>query len=120
VTASLIELLKSVLVAWFQGIPDFLAFRTHREPFRVAAGHPHLATECHNRRAHHHGLGQLVLGHVVGEALMIALLNAILSLLLGALIDDGLGAGTWLLTHVGQSRQRTRRGVSAREEGSSS
>jgi hypothetical protein len=51
---------------------------------------------------------------------MIALLNAILSLLLGALIDDGLGAGTWLLTHVGQSRQRTRRGVSAREEGSSS
>lgn len=47
---------------------------------------------------------------------MIALLNAILSLLLGALIDDGLGAGTWLLTHVGQSRQRTRRGVSAREK----
>ena len=51
---------------------------------------------------------------------MIALLNAILSLLLGALINDGLGAGTWLLTHVGQSRQRTRRGASAREEGSSS
>ena len=37
---------------------------------------------------------------------MIALLNAVVGALLGALVDDGLGTWTQLLTHIGQSRQR--------------
>ena len=37
---------------------------------------------------------------------MIALINAVVGALLGALVDNGLGAWTQLLTHVGQSRQR--------------
>ena len=36
---------------------------------------------------------------------MIALLNAVVGALLGALVDNGLGTWTQLLTHVGQSRQ---------------
>ena len=40
---------------------------------------------------------------------MIALLNAVVGPLLSALVDNRLGAGTRLLTHVGQSRQLTTR-----------
>ena len=36
---------------------------------------------------------------------MIALLNAVVRAFLGTLIDNRFGTGTWLLTHVGQSRQ---------------
>jgi hypothetical protein len=43
----------------------------------------------------------------VGEALVIAFLNAVVGALLGALVDNGFRAGTWLLTHIGQSRQRS-------------
>jgi hypothetical protein len=45
----------------------------------------------------------------VGEALVVALVNAVVRALLGALVDNGSRAGTWLLTHVGQSRQRSDR-----------
>jgi hypothetical protein len=98
---------KSVLVATgFQGFPDLLAFRAYREALGIAAGYPYLAAECDNGRTHHHCLGQLVLGYVVGKALVVALLNFVIGALLGALVDNGLGARTRLLTHVGQSRQR--------------
>ena len=98
---------RSVLgAAWIKRFPDLLAFRTDREALGVAAGHPDLAAECDDGSAHHHRLGQLVLGHVVGEALVVALLNLVIGALLGALVDNGLGARTRLLTHVGQSRQR--------------
>jgi hypothetical protein len=36
---------------------------------------------------------------------MIALINAIVGAFLGTLIDNRFGTGSWLLTHVGQSRQ---------------
>jgi hypothetical protein len=36
---------------------------------------------------------------------MIALLNAVVGAFPGTLIDNRFGTGTWLLTHVGQSRQ---------------
>src|SRR4249919_2402493 len=98
----------SVLVAArFHGLPDFLAFGAYREPLRVAARYPYLAAECNHRCPHHHGLGQLVLRHVVGEALVVALLNAMVRALLRALVDNSFRAGTLLLTHVGQSRQRS-------------
>ena len=98
---------KSVLVAtWFQGFPDLLAFRAHREALRIAAGYPYLAAECDHRGTHHHRLGQLVLGYVVGEALVVALLDFVIGAFLGAFVDNGLGTRTRLLTHVGQSRQR--------------
>ena len=42
---------------------------------------------------------------------MIALLNAIVGTLLSALVDDGLGARTRLLTHVCQSRQLNARPI---------
>ena len=42
----------------------------------------------------------------MGEALVVALPNAVVGALLGALVDNGLGAWAQLLTHVGQSRQR--------------
>ena len=45
-------------------------------------------------------------GRIVGEALVVALLNLVIGALLGALVDNGLGAWTQLLTRVGQSRQR--------------
>ena len=38
---------------------------------------------------------------------MVALLDAVVRALLGALVDNGFRAGPWLLTHVGQSRQRS-------------
>jgi hypothetical protein len=37
---------------------------------------------------------------------VIALINAVVGTLLSALVDDGFGTWTRLLTHVGQSRQR--------------
>lgn len=39
------------------------------------------------------------------EALVIALLNAVVRPFLSTLVDNRLGAGAWLLTHVGQFRQ---------------
>jgi hypothetical protein len=40
----------------------------------------------------------------MGEALVIALLNAVVGSLLGTLIDNRLGTGTQFLTHVRQFR----------------
>jgi hypothetical protein len=96
--------MKSV-VARFQGFPDLPTFRANREPLRITTRYPDLAAERDNRSTHHHRFGQLVLRHIVREALVIALLNAVVGAFLGTLVDNCLGAGGWLLTHVGQSRQ---------------
>jgi hypothetical protein len=97
--------MKSVFAARFQGFPDLLALRTNGEPLRITARYPDLSAQRDDRRTHHHRLGQLVLRHVVREALVITLLNAVIRAFLRAFIDDRFGTWGWLLTHAGQFKQ---------------
>src|SRR4051812_2746244 len=71
-------------------LPDLLAVRADRELGAVAAGHPDLPAEGDDRRAHHHGLGELVLLDVVGEAVVVAVVGGNGALvLLHPLVESG-------------------------------
>ena len=63
------------VAAGLHRLPDLLALRTHRELLRRAARHPDLAAQRDDGRAHHHGLGELVLVDVVAEALVVTLVG---------------------------------------------
>src|SRR6266536_1611853 len=84
-------LLRDLLVV------DALAVGADREALRVARGHPELAAEGAHRRALHHRFHELVLRNVVREALVVALVEAVV----GAFLDDRLGLG------LGTSGHRT-------------
>ena len=62
--------------------PDLLALGADRELLGVATGDPHLAAQRHDRRPVDHGLGQLVLGDVVGEAFVVTVVGG-----LGAFVE---------------------------------
>src|SRR5688572_16316452 len=70
------------------GLRDLLALRADREALRVTRWNPDLAAQCLDRRALDHRLHELLLGrHIVREALVIALVHAIVDAFLG----DGAG-----------------------------
>src|SRR3954454_22177661 len=75
------------------GLPDFLALRTDGELLRRPAGHPDLAAQGHDRGAHHHRLGELVLVDEVGEPLVVTLVRGDGPLLVADVgVDGGLRA----------------------------
>src|SRR4029079_4637092 len=72
----------SLVIPFTHAFPDLLALGADRELLRVPAGNPHLPTEGDDRRAVDHGLGQLVLGDVVGEAFVVTVVGG-----LGAFVE---------------------------------
>src|SRR5215213_9922914 len=110
---------SQLLVVASEAFPDLLAFRADGKAFGIPTGYPHLAAQGHDRRTHHHSLGEVLLADIVREALMVALLDAKLRTLFCSLVDHGLGARTQLLAHSASldieprqtpSRPRTRSG----------
>src|SRR4051812_2917499 len=71
-------------------LPDLLAVGADGELGAVPAGDPHLPAQRDHRRAHHHGLGELVLLHVVREAVVVAVVGGDGALvLLHPLVESG-------------------------------
>src|SRR5689334_10444569 len=79
-----------VPVSWLERLPDLLALRTDRELLRRPARHPDLAAQRHDRGAHDHRLGELVLVDVVAETLVVALVGGDRAFL-DALFDSRVG-----------------------------
>src|SRR6476469_8455793 len=72
----------SLVIPFTHALPDLLALGADRKLLGVPAGDPHLATERHHRRPVDHGVHQLVLGDVVGEALVVTVVGG-----LGAFVE---------------------------------
>src|SRR5690606_3882385 len=70
-----VSALVAALAAGTQGLPDLLALGADRETLRITTGDPDLAAQRDHRSAHDHRLGQLVLGYVVGEAFVVAVID---------------------------------------------
>jgi hypothetical protein len=92
-------MVSQLLVVASEAFPDLLALWADGKAFGIPAGYPHLAAQGHDRRAHHHGLGEVLLADIVREALVVTLFDAKLRTLFSSLVDYGLGARTQLLAH---------------------
>src|SRR5690606_11805295 len=75
-----------------QGLPDLLALGADRETLRITTGDPDLAAQRDHRSAHDHRLGQLVLGYIVGEAFVVAVIDPELC----PFVDNGVRTGSQL------------------------
>src|SRR5690606_24905423 len=94
------RVLVAVATRW-HALPDLLAFRAHRVLLGVTTGHPHLAAQRDDGRAVDHRVDELVLGHVVREPLVVAVVAVRRN---GAGLFDRACSGAQLGTHVGQSK----------------
>src|SRR5699024_9171440 len=64
-----------------EALVDLLALRAHRVLLGITPGHPHLAAQGDHGRAAERGLGDLVLAHVMGEPVVVAVVGRLLLLL---------------------------------------
>src|SRR5690349_5348680 len=78
----------------FVVLVDRLALRAHRELLRIAGRNPNLVAKGSDGRPVDHGLHDLVLVGVVREALVVALIEAVVGALLGPLVDQGARVGS--------------------------
>src|SRR5262249_25301667 len=99
-------LLPLAAAAFRTELVEPLALRTDRETGGIARRDPDLAAQRDHGRTLDVGGGQLVLVHVVGEAVVVALVDAVVGP--GVLLGDDPRAGPGLqrrLFHVGHDRR---------------